>query len=165
MFIMNGNVILCTSLVLAALFAAAGCTGSAPQQPAATPVATPIPAQALSDTALPTQTAGASLKPQPTDTLPAQWPLSFNVEKSGTYSTTIITHFDGGKGLSAVSRIDVRVTRNDGSVVTGFIKPMKGETLEIEGTKGTDRVEVTVTMTSGSRYKVIDQGIPYKTHG
>ena len=77
----------------------------------------------------------------------------------------MITHFDGGKGMSQVSRIDVKVTRPDGSVVTGIVKPEKGETLELEGTKGADRVEVTVTMKSGVSYKVYDQLVPYKTRG
>jgi hypothetical protein len=43
------------------------------------------------------------------------------------------------------------------------LKPLKGETVELEGTQGTDRVEVIVTMNTGSAYKVIDQQMPYKT--
>ncbi len=76
------------------------------------------------------------------------------------YSTTVITHFNGGKGLIFVSRMDVRVTHPDGTVLTGGLaKPGMGDTVEIPGTSGTDRVEVVVTMVSGDSYKVIDQQI------
>jgi hypothetical protein len=82
------------------------------------------------------------------------------------YSTTIITHFDGGKGLMYTSRLDVRVTHPDGTVVTGGIqKPKMGDTVELAGTNETDRVEVMVTMVSGDVYKVIDQLVPYKSRG
>lgn len=67
--------------------------------------------------------------------------------------------------MSAVSKIDVRVTRSDGSVVTGTLRSLKGETLELEGTRGTDRVEVIILMNSGISYKVVDQQMPFKTRG
>jgi len=152
------------ALVLVILLFTAGCTSSAPQQPGSTQVATPIQTLAVSTTTLPTA-GGGSAQPGPTDTLPSATPVSISVEKAGTYSTTIITTFDGGKGMSAVSKIDVRVTRSDGSVVTGMLKPIKGETIELEGTRGTDRVEVIILMNSGIQYKVVDQQMPYKTRG
>lgn len=151
--------------VLVVLLLAAGCTGGGGQTtPAPTAAPTQVPTLAVSTTVLPTA-AGGSTKPGPTQTLPAATPVSFSVEKGGTYSTTIITTFDGGKGMSGVSKVDVRVTRPDGTVVTGVLKPMKGETVELEGTRGTDRVEVIVTMNTGNVYTVIDQQMPYKTRG
>jgi hypothetical protein len=81
------------------------------------------------------------------------------------YSTTIITHFDGGKGLMYVTRMDVRVTHPDGTVLTdGIVKPRMGDTVEIAGTSGTDRVEVIVAMASGDVFKVIDRQVAYKPH-
>ena len=80
------------------------------------------------------------------------------------YSTTIITHFDGGKGLMFASRMDVRVTHPDGTVLTdGIAKPRMGDTVEIPGTSGTDRVEVMLTMANGGVYKVVDQQMAYKS--
>jgi hypothetical protein len=35
--------------------------------------------------------------------------------------------------------------------------------IEIEGTRGDDRLEVDVLMTSGDTYRIIDQQIPYKS--
>jgi hypothetical protein len=40
-----------------------------------------------------------------------------------------------------------------------------GQTVVLEGTNGTDRVEVIVTMNTGNIYKVIDQQMPFKTRG
>jgi hypothetical protein len=154
-------------LVLAALLFAAGCssTGGGQATPAPTAPPTPVQTQAVLTTPLPTTGTGGSTQPGPTQTIPASEAVSISIEKAGTYSTTIIAHFDGGKGINFVSRIDVRVTRPDGSVVTGILKPMMGDTLEIEGTNGDDRIEVVVTMKSGNVYKVIDQIVPYKTRG
>jgi hypothetical protein len=151
--------------VLVALLVVTGCTGGGGQTtPAQTAAPTQIQTLAISTTGLPT-TPGSSTQPGPTQTLPPATPVSFSVEKAGTYSTTIITTFDGGKGMSGVSKVDVRVTRPDGTVVTGVLKPLKGETVELEGTQGTDRVEVIVTMNTGNVYTVIDQQMPYKTRG
>ena len=162
---MNFKFLIPVFAVLVALLLAAGCTGGGGQTtPAPTAAPTQVQTLTISTTLLPT-TAGSSTKPGPTQTLPAATPVSFSVEKGGTYSTTIITTFDGGKGMSAVSKVVVRVTRPDGTVVTGVLKPMKGETVELEGTNGTDRVEVIVTMNTGNVFKVIDQQMPYKTRG
>jgi len=149
-------------LAVALLLTAAGCL--TPEPPAPTPAPTTV--QTTKPTTVPTAvpTTKASTIPGPTETLPLQWPLSFTVEKSGMYSTTIITHFDGGKGLMYISRMDVRVTHPDGTVLTnGMAKPKMGDTVEVRGTNGTDRVEVLVTMANGGIYTVIDQQMPYKS--
>jgi hypothetical protein len=76
---------------------------------------------------------------------------------------TIMTTFDGGKGAGAVLRLTSTVTRPDGTVTTKSIeKPKKGDIIEIEGTRGEDRLEVEVLMTSGDIYKIIDQKVSYK---
>jgi hypothetical protein len=163
---MRSKVIFCAFLVLTLGILAAGCTSSAPPQPVTTTVPTTIPPTAVATTALPTTTAGGSIQPGPTQIMPSQTAVAVSVEKGGMYSTTIVTTFDGGKGMIFVSRIDARVTHPDGSVVTGTMtKPVNGATLELAGTNGTDRVEVTVTMMSGDVYKVIDQQMPYKNRG
>jgi hypothetical protein len=153
-------------ILLTALILAAGCAGigGKPATPAPTTIATPVPTTEVATTAVPTTTAG-SLVPGPTVTIPSNEAITVSVEKGGTYSTTVISTFNGGKGLNFVSRIDVRLTRPDGSVVTGVLRPIMGETLELEGTNGTDRVEVTAVMKSGKEYKIIDQLVPYKTRG
>lgn len=143
----------------------AGCIGGGGQTtPTQTALPTPVDITVVSTTAQTTRGC-ESTQPGPTQTIPPQEEISVSVEKAGTYSTTIITHFNGGKGINFVSRIDVRVTRPDCSMVSGQLKPMVGETLELEGTQGSDRVEVIATMKSGNVYTIIDQLMPYKTRG
>lgn len=159
---MDFRIVLSLALVLAVLLTVAGC--SSPEKPVVTPTPTPVPTPEPTTPPTPVPTTQASIIPGPTDTLPPQWPVSITVEKSGMYSTTIITHFDGGKGLMFVSRMNVRVTHPDGTVLTnGMDKPKMGDTIEIPGTSGTDRVEVTLNMASGEAYKVIDQQMAYKS--
>jgi hypothetical protein len=163
---MHGKVIACSLILIIALIFSAGCTLLSPP-PAPTPVPTPVPTPeptTIITTAPPTATPTASTRPGPTVTMPPQWPLSISVEKAGTYSMTIMTRFDGGKGLASVLKLTSTVTRPDGTVITRSIdKPRMGDEIDIEGTSGTDRLEVTVMMNSGESYKVIDQEMRYKT--
>ncbi|MFA4859345.1 hypothetical protein [Methanoregula sp.] len=155
-------------VLIAVALVAAGCTSPSTPAPAATPAQTPAVIETTAAptavaTAAPTKAAG-SLEPSPTDVVPEGQAVSVSVEKAGTYSTTIMTSFNGGKGLMSVSRMDVRVTKPDGTVETkGVDKPVMGTIVEIEGTKGNDRTEVILTMRSGSVYKVYDQLVAYKT--
>jgi hypothetical protein len=159
---MNYRVLFSLALVLAMLLVVAGCLS--PDQPVVTPTPTPTPTPVPTTLPTPVPTTKASTIPGPVDTLPPQWPLSITVEKAGMYSSTIITHFDGGKGIVFVSRMDVRVTHPDGTVLSdGIAKPKMGDTVEIAGTSGTDRVEVMVAMVSGETYKVIDRQMVYKS--
>ncbi len=157
---MKAGVLIALTLIAAIL--AAGCTGTK-TTPVETTVATTVETTAIPTTEVVATTPAGSTEPGPTQTIPVNQEVSISVEKAGMYSTTIITAFNGGKGLNFVSRIDVKVTRPDGSVVTGSLQPVVGSTLELEGTPGTDRVEVTVFMKDGKVYKVIDQQMPYKT--
>jgi hypothetical protein len=158
---MDYRIVFTSFLILAVLLAFTGC--SSPPQPVVTPTPTPVPTTKLTIPPTPVPTTKASTEPGPTNTLPPQWPLSVTVEKSGLYSRTIITHFDGGKGLMYATRMDVRVTYPDGTVLTdGIPKPRMGDTVEILGSSGTDRVEVMMTMANGVIYKIIDQQMAFK---
>lgn len=164
---MNGKTLLWSCILIAALAACAGCTILSPPPeptPVPTPVPTTVPTTEATTVPTPTPTPTRSTEPGPTQELPPQWPLSISVEKAGTYSMTVITHFDGGKGMASVLRLDATLTTPEGIVITKSIdKPKMGDIIEIEGTKGTDRIEVSVVMNSGDTYTVIDQKMPYKT--
>ncbi len=160
--------LLILGICILAFLLAAGCTMPGGSKPTPEPTAvaeTPFPTPAEASTVVTTAATGGSTVPGPTVTMPTNEAVSVTVEKGGTYSTTIITSFDGGKGINFVSRIEVKVTRPDGSVVSGTVKPVMGDTLELEGTNGTDRAEVTAYMKSGQVYKIIDKQMPYKTRG
>lgn len=148
-------------IILGVLLMAAGC--SQPEPPV-TPLPTPVPTEVQTQAPTPVPTTKASTEPGPVDTLPAGWDLSVTVEKGGMYSRTIITKFDGGKGLMYATQMTVRVTYPDGTVKTdSLIKPKMGDTLEIIGSTGTDRVEVMMLMASGDTYKIIDKQMPYRS--
>ena len=148
-------------LILAILLTAAGCLS--PDKPVATPAPTTVPTTEPTTPLTPVPTTKASTEPGPVDTLPSEWGLSVTVEKGGMYSRTIITKFDGGKGINYATRMDVRVTYPDGTVLTdGIAHPKMGDSVEILGSTGTDRVEVNMLMASGADYKIIDRQMPYR---
>ena len=158
---MKIRILFSLALALALFLAGAGCL--LPEEPAVTPAPTTVPTPEPTKLPLPVPTTKASTEPGPTETLPAGWDLSVTVEKSGMYSRTIIAKFDGGKGLMYASRMDVRVTFPDGTVKTdGLARPAMGDTVEILGSEGTDRVEVIMLMANGGSYKIIDQQMPFK---
>jgi hypothetical protein len=159
--IMDMRIIIIPVLVLTVLLMVAGC--SSPSEPVVTPNPTTVPTTepTIPPTAVPT--TKTSTEPGPVDTLPSEWDLSVTVEKGGMYTRTIIARFDGGKGLMYATRMDVRVTYPDGTVKTdGITKPRMGDSVEILGSTGTDRVEVIMQMASGGSYKIIDKQMPYR---
>jgi hypothetical protein len=88
------------------------------------------------------------------------------------YLGTIPVTFDGGKGMSAATKVDVQLTRADGSIQTATIGTKKGDEVELSGTRGSgsergqaDRVEVWVTMNTGQKYKVADVLREYRSRG
>jgi hypothetical protein len=80
--------------------------------------------------------------------------------------------FQGGKGLGATKKVDVKLTLADGSVQTATIGTKKGDDVELQGTRGSgsergqaDRVEVWVTMNTGQTYKIADVLREYRSRG
>jgi hypothetical protein len=73
--------------------------------------------------------------------------------------------FQGGKGQIHVKKIDVTLYRADGQTRTATIKPIKGEYVELDGTKQTDRVVVYITFDNGDYMKTNDVLSPYRTRG
>jgi len=77
---------------------------------------------------------------------------------------TITVTFRGGKGQIFVRDIEVKVTRSDGKVYIDNLVPTVGDEAIFQGTKGKDRVEVTVFLTDGNQYKIIDALVDYYSH-
>jgi len=134
----------------------AGCTGSE-ESNGLTPTET---AQA---TAAPTETP-PSLIPEPTQTLPPGKEVTFEVSEGLTPTITddLRIVFSGGKGQDFVKSIDVVVIKSTGEVVTGSMKPIKGEELIISDAKGENRVQITVSLVTGGSYKVVDKIVEVK---
>jgi hypothetical protein len=148
-------------LLLFALVAACGCTGT----PSATPTGTTVPSGTVA------QQTAASLSPGPTETMPANSAVSVTVGEK-EYTGNILVTFDGGKGQINVQRIDVKLTRFDGSVYSTTLGKNKGDEVILEGTRGEggsrgqpDRIEVWVAMNNGQTFKIVDVLREYRTRG
>jgi len=69
-------------------------------------------------------------------------------------------------GLGMIEYMDVTVIRSDGLVETGHRdNPAMGTEVTLMGTTASDRVIVSVTMTSGDQYTIIDQYYPFPGSG
>ena len=162
---MKKNCILFIIPLLIALVLAAGCLvpGDSPAAPAATPVTTET---AVTATPTPVPSWASA---NPTDEIPGVQSVHVSVQKGGTYRTTIITLFDGGKGLTNTKNVTTVVTAPDGTLTTCVIGNTTGihmgDTCEAQGSKGTDHVVVYVAMNDGKTYRILDQLMPYSAMG
>ena len=153
--------ILVTLIMLSAMIAFAGCTGT--QAP---PVTSPAPGSGPG-----TGQAVGSLVTSPTDAMPNNREVSITVDEKDNMGIIPVT-FDGGMGMNAVTKVDVKLTRADGSVATYGLLPKKGDEVELSGTRGSgsdrgqaDRVEAWVTMNTGQTFKVADVLREYRSRG
>ncbi|MDD1683996.1 MAG: hypothetical protein LUO98_09205 [Methanoregula sp.] len=142
-------------LVLCAAAAFAGCTGptGTPAQPA---TAAPAATQA------PSAPAQNNFVVSPTDVMPDNNYVSVIVQEK-EYNANIPVVFDGGKGQYLVKSASVTLYRSDGQVRTVSLGIKKGDLVNLEGTKQTDRVVAYVTEVNGQTYKVADVLSPYRT--
>jgi len=139
------------AILIIAVLLTAGCTGS-PQQGAATQAPTP------SLTVPPTLTA------TPTDVIPVDQAIIVEVSRGTlSYDPKIKVEFRGGTGMNLLSYIDATVTRSDGTVETARLTaPVIGDYVELTGTTGKDRVEVTERLKNGNEYKIYDQVLEFR---
>jgi hypothetical protein len=163
---MNKILVITSALVLCAVLAmAAGCTQpAAPVTPTATPAATTAAATPKAST------TSVSSTPGPTQTLPEAWYIEVQVQSNGfAPDPQIITTVRGGKGLNFIQQVDVRVTRSDGIVENGnILKPLKvGDSVSLASTTApgyADRAEVWATDPQGTKVKIFDDYVPFRTY-
>jgi hypothetical protein len=143
-------------LICAAL-AMAGCTGTqpAPAAPAAGPGTVSPGAPGNSGTS-------GNLVVSPTDAVPEYNMVKVDVSEKD-YLGNIPVIFQGGMGQIHVKKIDVTLYRSDGQTKSTTIGIKKGDQVELEGTKQTDRVVVRVSMDNGESYLINDVLSPYRT--
>ena len=119
---------------------------------------------------LPVQPAGTinavptnSVTTGQTDIIPLENAVTVSVaEKDPIYNTLDVT-FAGGNGQVQVKDVEVIFTGSDGKTETKKLKPVKGEVVTFQGTKGTDKVVVYVDYYNGNRYRIIDQQVDTRT--
>jgi hypothetical protein len=144
-----------SGLVLCALFA--GCTSptGAGIKPAETTIPSPL-------STLPTPVVTVVPTPLPVETLPEEQSVDLVLSKQRPDSSIHLL-YNGGKGEVFVQNIMMKVTLSNGQVVQQYMndgnrKPRRGDELVMEGTRGTDVVQVYLT-SAGRIYKVKDESL------
>lgn len=167
-------------LIIMAFISILLCSGCLSQQPVpppatqsttgtATPTSlvTPVPAT-TPQPAVPSvlQTAPQTTPdpfPQKVTDLPPSIAVDIGLIKDRVYNTITVT-FIGGPGQVLVKNILVRVTTSDGVVEQKNIpvgnQVSTGASVDMKGTRGSDRVEVFVTI-GGVMYKLRDENMSY----
>jgi len=145
-------------VLLCCALAFAGCTGT-PASPAATTPSSGTPAGSGTTPA----SSGVILTTVPTSVVPGDYYVKVDVAVKD-YLGNIEVIYQGGKGQAFVKKITTKITRADGQTQTKPLENKKGSTIELEGTKQTDRVEVWVTMDNGETYKINDVLLDYRIH-
>jgi PBP1b-binding outer membrane lipoprotein LpoB len=143
-------VLLCSALAIA------GCTGTQTPPVPTTPGSGP---GATAGTGSPSLT----LTTEPTNVVPEYNLVVVDVGVKD-YLGNIEVIYQGGMGQIHVKKITTKITRADGKTQTVLLENKKGSTVELEGTKQTDRVEVWVSMDNGQTYKINDVLRDYRIH-
>jgi hypothetical protein len=140
---MNFRIITIILLTVATMLIA-GCTQTIPA-PATTPATFSTSLQTIPTTA-------STPEPTPLAYIPGPMPSNFAVTADIVRNTVavkpyITISYRGGKGINYVYSMEVVVTRSDGVVVQDTIlHPRVNDVIELEGTTGTDRVQVFITL-------------------
>ncbi len=142
-------------LIVAAVSIGSGLLPALTAAPSPAPVPAPAPAAALSPTvSLPPTTA-------PVEFLPPGSEVTVSIEPKGMTGFVTI-NFVGGPGRAQIKEIQARLTGSDGTIVTGSMDPQTNSPqIILQGTRGTDQVEVFAQMYSGKMYKILDQKVFY----
>ena len=150
---MKCSIILLATLGLFLCALSAGCSSQEEVKPAETTVPTTLPT-----TSAPTVVSTLVAL----ETLPSDQYVDIQIEKQRP-DATIHLLYNGGKGEMFVQNIMIKVTLSNGQVVQQYMndgnrKPRRGDELVIEGTRGTDLVQVYLT-SAGRTYKVREESL------
>jgi hypothetical protein len=101
----------------------------------------------------------------PTDTLPEGTQLFVQADKD-SLNAEVSVQFTGGPGQGLVKDNRVILTRSDGTVTEGKLDfDQRLSEVTLQGTRGTDRLQVIITMYSGVTYTIVDKLMPYRVRG
>jgi hypothetical protein len=152
-------------IILCGVIITAGCTGIKSSPSATTPGTGTTGATAGSGA------TAATLTTVPTDALPPENIVTVDISEKD-YLGIITVTFQGGMGMNSIKKVDIKLTRADGSTQTATVGTKKGDEVELQGTRGTgsergpaDRVEVWVTTNQVQTYKIADVLREYRSRG
>jgi hypothetical protein len=157
--------ILITMLIICLTIA--GCTDQKGAQSLPPPTATQIsetPTIHPTVTPIQVETQKTTVFDLPITKPPAELGVSVSIQKDPVYAT-ITTTFDGGKGQDLVQRMQVRTTLSTGEVLEQDLGKKKGDTVVVNGSRGTDRVQVAVTFMNGDSYQISDTTVGQERAG
>jgi hypothetical protein len=113
--------------------------------------------------------SSGDFSPGPVVTVPPEYGVEIQVNKNMIFvNPDIDVFYRGGKGQIFLQKMVVQVLKSDGTYETGQLvrdaggQIAVGDKVRIQGTTGTDRVVVTVTILNKD-YKIYDQNLEFKT--
>ena len=148
-------------LLVAVFLLVAGCT-----QPTPTPVVTPTPVPPET-TVIPATTGPVGLvTPGPTQTLPPEYSVTFQVQTNGnTANPLTYVGIMGGNGMNTISEVEIILTKPDGTHVIEYMhQPLTmGQNVGIPCSTYRNRVEIWVTAPQVGKIKVYDEIVPFQS--
>jgi hypothetical protein len=154
-------ILIISVIILLTVFA--GCTQT-PETPPATATPTSVPPTTLA-TVTPTQPLGMGT-PGPTQTLPPQYSLTFQVATNGR-TTDPLTYvgINGGNGLNYVTDVEAILTTPNGTSQSQTMKQphYSGQNVSFPCSTFQNRVEIWTTAPTVGRIKVYDEIVPFKS--
>jgi TIR domain len=104
------------------------------------------------------------LTTEPTETLAKDTELFVDASKDDSNAMVTI-QFNGGPGMGLVKDNQVILTRSDGTVAESKLNfNQRLSEISLQGTRGTDRVQVIITLYSGSTKTILDRLLPYRAY-
>jgi hypothetical protein len=98
----------------------------------------------------------------PTQTLAKDTELYIDVNKDSS-NAVVTVQFNGGPGMGLVRNNRVVLTRSDGTVTEGRLNfDQRLSSVQLQGSRGTDRLQVIVTLHSGEERDIVDTLLPYR---
>jgi TIR domain len=104
------------------------------------------------------------LTTEPTQTLAKDTELYVDAAKDDS-NAMVTVQFNGGPGMDLVKDNRVILTRSDGTVVEDKLNfHQRLSEVSLQGTRGTDRIQVIITLYSGSSKTIVDKLLPYRVY-
>lgn len=100
----------------------------------------------------------------PTQTMAKDTELYIDVSKDSS-KAMVTVQFDGGPGMGLIRDNRVILTRSDGTAAEGKLNfNQRLSSVQLQGSRGTDRLQVIVILHSGEERSIVDTLLPYRQY-